>query len=119
MYTVIAVDEHWKLFRIMQMAVRTMAHPLSQLIADPAGHTIASFRAQTPTFVRHVLRAFDMSRGRLDSPPELMENGSMEMRVTEILDSMEMRARMRLERRLVRRRQLAVRPTMVRPAWWA
>ena len=39
----------------MQMADRTMAHPLSQFSADPAGHTIASLRARTPI---SVLKAF-------------------------------------------------------------
>ena len=42
-------EEHWRLFGIMQMADSTMAHPLSRIIADSVGRTIASFRVQTWT----------------------------------------------------------------------
>ena len=44
LHWIIRNEEHWRLFRIMQMADNTMAHPLSSLIAsDYLGLIIASF----------------------------------------------------------------------------
>ena len=40
-------EEHWVLFRIMQMVDQSMSHPLSQIIASlDIGLTIASFRVR-------------------------------------------------------------------------